>query len=76
MIPRTLRRRLLHENTRFSELRYEARQTLAEEYRSGPGLSVAQIAGRLGYAEARGFIKAYKRWHGVTLHAFRLNHPI
>lgn len=73
MIPRTLRRRLLHENTRFSELRDEARQTLAEQYLSGLGLSVDQVAARLGYAEASSFIKAYKRWHGVTPHAYRLD---
>ncbi|MEQ8799342.1 MAG: AraC family transcriptional regulator [Salinisphaeraceae bacterium] len=65
MIPRTLRRRLAAEDTRFAELRDEVRQTLAEEYLSGPRLSVEQIAERLGYAEATSFINAYKRWYGV-----------
>lgn len=69
MVPRTLRRKLLHEDTSFAELRDEVRQTLAEEYLSGPGLSVEQVADRLGYAEPTSFINAYKRWHGCTPHA-------
>lgn len=71
MIPRTLRRRLNNEGTRFAELRDEVRQTLAQEYLSGPRLSVEQIAERLGYAEATSFINAYKRWYGVTPHQHR-----
>lgn len=71
MIPRTLRRRLLDEDTRFAELRDEVRQILAEEYLSGPGLSVEQVADRLGYAEATSFINAYKRWYGATPSAYR-----
>lgn len=70
-IPRTLRRRLQREKTSFAELRDEVRQTLAEEYLSGPRLSVEQVAERLGYAEATSFINAYKRWHGATPSAYR-----
>jgi len=73
MTTRTLRRRLLDEGTTFIELRDEVRLTLAEEFLSGPWLSVEQIAERLGYAEATSFINAFKRWHGCTPHAFRLS---
>lgn len=69
--PRTLRRRLLDEATRFAELRDEVRLTLADEFLTGPRLSIEQIAERLGYAETTSFINAFKRWHGSTPHAFR-----
>ena len=72
MTTRTLRRRLLDEGTSFAELRDEVRQTLAEELLSGPGLSVEQIAERLGYAEATSFVNAFKRWRGRTPHNYRL----
>lgn len=74
-IPRTLRRRLLQERTSFAELRDEVRQTLAEEYLSGPRLSVEQVAERLGYSGATSFINAYKRWYGVTPSAGRSRRP-
>ena len=70
-IPRTLRRRLKQENTSFAELRDEVRQTLAEEYLSGPRLSVEQVAERLGYSGPTSFINAYKRWYGKTPSANR-----
>lgn len=71
MTPRTLRRRLLDEATTFAELRDEVRLTLADEFLTGPRLSIEQIAERLGYAETTSFINAFKRWHGSTPHAFR-----
>lgn len=73
MIPHTLRRKLANEHTRFAELRDAVRQTLAREYLTGPRLSVEKIAECLGYADATGFINAYKRWHWVTPHVQRLN---
>lgn len=69
---RTLRRRLQAETTTFAELRDEVRQALAEEYLLGLRLSVEQVAERLGYAEATSFINAFKHWHGVTPHQYRL----
>lgn len=74
-IPRTLRRRLLQEQTSYAELRDEVRQTLAEEYLTGPRLSVEQVAERLGYSGPTSFINAYKRWHGTTP-ASRRAHPV
>lgn len=70
-IPRTLRRRLLNENTSFAELRDEVRQALAKEYLSLPGLSIEQVSERLGYAAPTSFINAYKRWYGATPSAHR-----
>ena len=68
---RTLRRRLRDEGTSFTELRDEARCALAREWLRGSKLSVAQVAERLGYAEATSFINAFKRWTGETPHVFR-----
>lgn len=72
MTPRTLRRRLLEENTTFAELRDEVRQTLAEEWLSGSDMAVEHIAEMLGYAESTSFINAFKRWTEQTPHAYRL----
>ncbi len=52
------------------------RLALADEYLAGPRLSIDQIANRLGYAESTSFINAFRRWHGVTPHAYRLSHRV
>jgi len=70
---RTLRRHLASEGMTFIQIREEVRQVLAEQYLSLPKASVEQIAEWLGYAEPASFIHAYKRWHGKTPHAMRLN---
>jgi len=70
---RTLRRYLAQEEMTFIQIREEVRQVLAEQYLTVPKASVEQIAEWLGYAETASFIHAYKRWHGKTPHAMRLN---
>jgi AraC-like DNA-binding protein len=69
--PRTLRRRLEEQGTSFVRLRDEARMTLAEALLAGPRLSMAQIAERVGYADATSFVNAFKRCRGRTPHNFR-----
>jgi len=69
--PRTLRRRLKDEGTTYSALCNEVRETYSEELLAVPDLSVAEIADRLGYADATSFIAAFKRWKGETPHRFR-----
>lgn len=68
---RTLRRRLGEEGTGFRRLLDEVRATLAEQLLAQQVLTVDDVAQRLGYAEASSFIHAFKRWRGVTPHAFR-----
>lgn len=63
---RTLRRRLSAEGTSFRALQDEVRQALAEELLSAGGLSLEEIAERLGYGELSNFIHAFKRWKGTT----------
>jgi len=69
--PRTLRRRLKDEGTSYSALCNEVRETYSEELLAVADLSVAEIADRLGYADATSFIAAFKRWKGETPHRFR-----
>jgi AraC-like DNA-binding protein len=71
MTVRTLHRKLADEQTSFRALLDEVRGSLAEELLASPGLSVKEIAERLGYAEPSSFIHAFKRWKGVPPRAFR-----
>lgn len=67
---RTLRRRLAEEGTSYRALLDEVRDSLALELLAAGGLSVEDVAIRLGYAEASSFIAAFKRWHGQTPAAY------
>jgi AraC-like DNA-binding protein len=70
MSPRTLRRRLTEAGTSYRALVDEVRTTLAEELLATGGLSVEDVAIRLGYAESSSFIYAFKRWKGITPAAY------
>lgn len=69
---RTLRRKLLLENTSYLKLCDEVRQAVAEQLLAVPRLPIEQIAERLGYSESASFIHAFKRWRGTTPQAYRL----
>lgn len=62
---RTLRRQLAAEGTSFRELSDEVTSLLAEEL-LGAGLSVEEVARRLGYSSASSFTHAFRRWHNTT----------
>lgn len=64
--PRTLRRQLAAEGTSFRELIDEVRATIADELLTVDGLTLADVASRLGYHDAAGFTRAYRRWTGTT----------
>lgn len=68
---RTLFRRLAEEGTSFRALLDEVRETLAEEFLCTAGMTTEQVAHRLGYAEPACFVRAFKRWKGVSPQAFR-----
>ena len=72
--PRTLRRRLAAEGTSFRALTNDVRATLATELLSQVGLSVEQVARRLGYAETSAFNHAFSRWFGVAPNEYRCRH--
>ena len=69
--PRTLRRRLAEEGTSFRALTNDVRSTLAVELLSQVGLTVEQVARRLGYAETAAFNHAFARWFGLAPNEFR-----
>jgi AraC-like DNA-binding protein len=63
---RTLRRRLANEGTTFRRLVEELRLSLAEELLRAGGLSMTEIAYRVGYTDASSFFHAFKRLTGKT----------
>jgi len=69
--PRTLHRHLKGEGTSFRELRDQIRETMAVELLGTLGLTVEEVARRLGYAETANFTHAFKRWRGVPPSDYR-----
>ena len=68
---RTLSRRLESEGSSFRELVDDVREGVAAELLETAKLSVESVAERLGYAEPASFIRAFKRWTGVTPAQYR-----
>jgi AraC-like DNA-binding protein len=68
--PQTLRRRLAAEGITYNDIKDEARRDAAEYYLRERALSIEEIAFRSGFSEASAFIRAFKRWNGVTPHAY------
>ncbi len=64
MSPRTLRRRLRERNTTYQSVLDEVRAQLAMEYLTSTTLSMAEIAGLLGYTETTAFRRSFKKWVG------------
>jgi AraC-like DNA-binding protein len=71
MSTRTLRRQLDQELTSYRALRTEVAQTLAVELLSVVGLSVTEVARRLGYSDTTSFSHAFRRWTGRPASAYR-----
>ncbi|RZU31128.1 AraC family transcriptional regulator [Blastococcus saxobsidens] len=66
MSVRTLRRHLEEEGTTFRAIVDQTRRHLAEELLVTVGLTVEQVAERIGYSEASAFVHAFQRWTGVS----------
>ncbi|MNG08780.1 Urease operon transcriptional activator [compost metagenome] len=64
--PRTLRRRLLELNTRFSTLMAEARRMHVCRYLTETSWSLDQIAEHVGYSDAANLRQAVKRLTGES----------
>ena len=69
--PRTVRRWLAEEGTSFRALLDEARQALGQALVAEPGLTIAEVAARSGFAETASFTRAFVRWTGQTPTAWR-----
>lgn len=74
MSERTFRRRLGREGLSFRGLRDEVRRELAETYLQETGLSLAEIAHRVGFSDAANFSHACRRWFDCTPGEIRRRH--
>jgi AraC-like DNA-binding protein len=72
---RQLQRKLQESCTSFSLLVDEVRRSLAPELLPKPESNVEQVGFQLGYAEPSAFIRAFKKWYGVTPGEFRRSRP-
>ncbi|MEU8898067.1 AraC family transcriptional regulator ligand-binding domain-containing protein [Nocardia sp. NPDC048505] len=69
---RTMRRRLAEEGTSYRQLCVETYGALAEELLA-TGLTVEDVAHRMGYSGAPSFSTAFKQWRGVSPGRFARN---
>jgi AraC-like DNA-binding protein len=70
MHPQTLRRRLATEYLTYRDIKDQVRRDAAEYYLREQALSIEEVAFRAGFSEASAFIRAFKRWNGVTPHTY------
>ena len=68
---RSLRRKLEQQGTSYRHLRDSTRYQAACELLDNTTLSLAAIAEQLGYADARSFRRAFKRWSGLLPSDYR-----
>lgn len=66
MSPRTVQRRALAAGCEVGGLLANARRARAETLLENPGLSLREVAERLGYSHERSFTRAFVRWTGET----------
>jgi AraC-like DNA-binding protein len=64
--PRRLNRLLNRTGTHFNRILGEAQYETAQRMLRNPEIPVASIAWSLGYADASGFSRAFRRWSGMT----------
>lgn len=71
LTPQTLRRRLRKDGYAYNKLKEDTRRDMAVHLIGENQLSVEEIAFQLGFSEASTFIRAFKKWTGVTPLAYR-----
>lgn len=72
--PATLRRKLAQEGSSFRELRDDVNDELARRWLADERVSIATIAGRLGFSDAYSFARFFTRINGCTPARFRRRH--
>jgi len=70
MSRQTLYRRLKDEGITFAEIHDDLRQRMAVEYLQGQKVTVNETAYLLGFSEASSFVRAFKRWTGLSPTAY------
>lgn len=71
MSSRTLRRYLEREGTTYQALKDSSRFNAAQEYLSVPNISIQEVALQLGFTEPSAFVRAFRKWSGMTPAAYR-----
>jgi AraC-like DNA-binding protein len=72
---RTLQRRLLEEGSSWRQATDAARLRVACRELSNPSRPLHEIALLTGYADTRAFLRAFRRWTGLTPTTYRSNLP-
>jgi AraC-like DNA-binding protein len=70
---RTLQRRLAEEGSSFAEEVESVREELARLYVSDRSRPLTEVAFLLGYSDLSTFVRAFRRWTGMTPARFRVN---
>ena len=68
---RTLHRRLKDEGYTYAEVYDGVRDKLAREYLTVKKVTVAEVAFLLGFSETSAFVRAFRRWTGLSPSDFR-----
>jgi AraC-like DNA-binding protein len=72
MSARTLQRRLADENSSYLDLVDEVRQELGRRWVTEGARPLGEVAFLLGYSELSAFLRAFKRWTGVSASEYRV----
>jgi len=62
----TLYRRLKDEGATFAQVHDDLRRRMAMDYLGARKVSVGETAYLLGFSEASAFVRAFRRWTGVS----------
>ena len=71
---RTLRRKLADEGTSFQAILDDVRFEVVKAYLAQPRLTTEEIAYLVGFSEVGAFYRAFRRWYGDSLSAYRTAH--
>jgi AraC-like DNA-binding protein len=75
MSTRTVQRRLEEHGTRYHDLVDEVRAAMARTLLRDRTRSIIDVAFELGYADLKGFYRAFRRWTGTTPAEWRTSAP-
>ena len=71
--PRTLRRHLRSIGTSYRKILDKRRIRFAKKMLLSTESRIEEIASQMGFISIGGFIKAFKRWTGITPYQYRYN---